>query len=80
MGELILAAIRMGARRIVLAVGGVATTDGGAGLLEALGARLTDAPGNPSPRFLLDHLPAEKAIIAGRHKCGQFVVRDAIMT
>src|SRR5580692_3290227 len=30
-GELILAAIRMGAKRIVLAVGGVATTDGGAG-------------------------------------------------
>ena len=47
-GELILAAIRMGAKRIVLAVGGVATTDGGAGLLEALGARLTDASGNPA--------------------------------
>ena len=48
-GELILAAIRMGAKRIVLAVGGVATTDGGAGLLEALGARLTDASGSPLP-------------------------------
>ena len=48
-GELILAAIRMGAKRIVLAVGGVATTDGGAGLLEALGARLTDASGNQLP-------------------------------
>src|SRR5580700_4545772 len=48
-GELVLAAIRMGAKRIVLAVGGVATTDGGAGLLEALGARLTDASGNPLP-------------------------------
>ena len=48
-GELILAAIRMGATRIVLAVGGVATTDGGAGLLEALGARLTDASGNQLP-------------------------------
>ena len=41
-GELILAADRMGARRIVLGVGGVATTDGGAGLLAALGARLLD--------------------------------------
>jgi len=48
-GELILAAIRMGARQIVLAVGGVATTDGGAGLLEALGARLTDASGKQLP-------------------------------
>jgi glycerate kinase len=41
-GELILAADRMGAKRIVLGVGGVATTDGGAGLLQALGARLLD--------------------------------------
>jgi glycerate kinase len=48
-GELILAAIRMGAKRIVLAVGGTATTDGGAGLAQALGARLTDASGNQLP-------------------------------
>ena len=41
-GELILAATRMGAKRIILGVGGVATTDGGAGLLRALGARLLD--------------------------------------
>lgn len=41
-GELILTASRMGAKRIVLGVGGVATTDGGAGLLQALGARLID--------------------------------------
>lgn len=48
-GELILAATRMGARQIVLAVGGVATTDGGAGLLQALGARLTDEAGSELP-------------------------------
>lgn len=48
-GELILAATRMGARQIVLAVGGVATTDGGAGLLQALGARLTDEAGRELP-------------------------------
>ena len=36
-GELILAAERMGARRIVLGVGGVATTDGGAGLSPGAG-------------------------------------------
>src|SRR5580692_6853490 len=46
-GELILAAERMGARRIVLGVGGVATTDGGAGLLQALGAQLVDESGRP---------------------------------
>jgi glycerate 2-kinase len=36
-GELILAAVRMRAKRIVLGLGGVATTDGGAGLVHALG-------------------------------------------
>jgi glycerate kinase len=46
-GELILAATAMGAKRIVLGVGGVATTDGGAGLLQALGARLADESGRP---------------------------------
>jgi glycerate kinase len=48
-GELILAACRAGARRIVLGVGGVATTDGGAGLVQALGARLTDGSGRELP-------------------------------
>ena len=48
-GELILAANRMGAKRIVLGVGGVATTDGGAGLVQALGARLTDDDGRELP-------------------------------
>jgi glycerate 2-kinase len=37
-GELIAAAIRTGARRVVVGVGGTATTDGGAGLREGLGA------------------------------------------
>jgi glycerate kinase len=48
-GELILTATRMGAKRIVLGIGGTATTDGGAGLLQALGARLTDAKGRELP-------------------------------
>jgi glycerate kinase len=48
-GELILDAWRAGARRIVLGVGGVATTDGGAGLLQALGARLADESGQELP-------------------------------
>ena len=48
-GELILAARGAGARRIVLGVGGVATTDGGAGLVQALGARLTDDSGRELP-------------------------------
>jgi glycerate kinase len=48
-GDLVLAACRAGARRIVLGVGGVATTDGGAGLVQALGARLADESGRELP-------------------------------
>ena len=48
-GELISAAVGLGARRIVLGVGGSATTDGGAGLLQALGARLSDSAGDELP-------------------------------
>ena len=48
-GELITAALDAGARTIVLGVGGSATTDGGAGMLTALGARLCDAEGDPLP-------------------------------
>jgi glycerate kinase len=48
-GELIRAAKQLGAKQIVLGVGGVATTDGGAGLVEALGARLLDDDGRELP-------------------------------
>jgi glycerate kinase len=37
-------------RRLLLGLGGSATVDGGAGLLEALGVRLLDAAGHPVPR------------------------------
>jgi glycerate kinase len=48
-GELIGAAVRIGAKRIVLGLGGVACTDGGAGLVTALGARLLDESGAELP-------------------------------
>ena len=48
-GELIAAAVDAGARQIVLGLGGSATTDGGAGLIAALGARLLAASGEPVP-------------------------------
>ena len=48
-GELILAALESGARRIVLGLGGSATNDGGAGMLTALGARFLDADGAAVP-------------------------------
>ncbi|QXH44653.1 glycerate kinase [Pseudomonas xanthosomatis] len=46
-GELIASALAAGARRIVLAIGGSATNDGGSGMLRALGLRLLDAAGQP---------------------------------
>lgn len=46
-GELLRAALDAGATSIVFGVGGSATTDGGAGMLAALGARLLDADGEP---------------------------------
>lgn len=44
-GEVVAAAVRDGCREVVLGVGGSASTDGGAGLVRALGARLLDAQG-----------------------------------
>ncbi|HXK16234.1 MAG TPA: glycerate kinase [Polyangiaceae bacterium] len=49
-GELVHAALNAGAKRIVLGVGGSATVDGGAGILQALGARLLDEAGHELPR------------------------------
>ncbi|MER6130195.1 glycerate kinase, partial [Streptomyces sp. NPDC001795] len=46
-GELLRAALDAGARTIVFGVGGSATTDGGAGMLSALGARFLDRQGEP---------------------------------
>lgn len=44
-GELVLDAIACGAQTIYLGLGGSATNDGGAGFLQALGARLLDVDG-----------------------------------
>lgn len=46
-GELILEAIGMGARRVIMGIGGSATNDGGRGMAEALGARFMDSDGKP---------------------------------
>lgn len=44
-GELILKALDDGARRLIVGIGGSATNDAGAGMLQALGVRLLDAQG-----------------------------------
>jgi glycerate kinase len=48
-GELILAACAERPVEVVIAVGGSATTDGGAGMAQALGVRLLDARGDEVP-------------------------------
>ncbi|GGO79363.1 glycerate kinase [Marinobacterium nitratireducens] len=49
-GELIRAALDKGARHIIVGLGGSATNDAGAGLLQALGARLLDGEGQEIPQ------------------------------
>jgi len=49
-GQVIAAALDAGASTIVLGLGGSATTDGGAGMVQALGGRLTDARGRELAR------------------------------
>ena len=48
-GELIRAALDLGARRIILAIGGSATNDAGAGAMQALGVQLLDDRQQPLP-------------------------------
>lgn len=58
-GELLRDALDGGARRVVLGIGGSATTDGGAGALAALGARFLDADGRQ-----LEPVPESLATVA----------------
>ncbi|MFT9008741.1 MAG: glycerate kinase [Bifidobacterium sp.] len=65
-GELIMDAIGAGADRIVLGLGGSATTDGGSGLARACGFRFLDAYGSDIPEGggalnQLDHITAQDA-------------------
>jgi len=48
-GELMRAALEAGCRTLIVGIGGSATNDGGAGMAQALGARLLDAQGNELP-------------------------------
>lgn len=61
-GQAIAAALDHGASRLVLGIGSSASTDGGTGLLTALGARFADAAGRPiapGARGLTDLAAAE---------------------
>jgi len=48
-GDLMRDAVRRGARTIIIGMGGSASSDGGAGMARALGARLLDAQGSELP-------------------------------
>ena len=68
-GELIRDAIQNGAEKLVICIGGSATNDGGAGMLRALGARLTDRNGNdilPGAIGLKDLASADLSDMMGR--------------
>ena len=53
-GEMILDALRLGAEKIIIGLGGSATNDGGIGMLSALGTRFRDASGNLLPGIAAD--------------------------
>ena len=48
-GEMIRDAIHRGCRKFIIGIGGSATNDAGIGMLQALGASITDAKGRPVP-------------------------------
>ena len=48
-GQVIRDAIACGCRKLIIGIGGSATNDGGAGMLQALGYQLLDDAGNPIP-------------------------------
>ena len=48
-GELILDALNRGCTRLIIGLGGSATTDGGTGMAAALGVRFSDSDGRPLP-------------------------------
>ena len=50
LGQVVRAAVDAGCRQVVMGIGGSASTDGGAGMLTALGARFLDRAGNELPR------------------------------
>lgn len=74
-GEVIRQALDDGCTRVVLGIGGSTSTDGGAGLVRGLGARLLDADGNELPpggaalvkldRIELDGLRKADMVLAG---------------
>ncbi|HET7326876.1 MAG TPA: glycerate kinase [Nocardioidaceae bacterium] len=66
-GEVIAAALDAGCTSIVLGIGGSACTDGGAGLAQALGARVLDAQGRQLPDGGAALVDADEVDLSGLH-------------
>lgn len=66
-GELLRAALDGGAKEVIVGVGGSASTDGGAGLLAALGIRFLDRSGQPLPDGGGTLLDLDRIETAGLH-------------
>ncbi|WES63044.1 glycerate kinase [Microbacter sp. GSS18] len=78
-GQTIAAALAHGVSRLVLGIGSSASTDGGAGMLTALGARLFDAAGAPvapGGRGIGDIATADLAGLAALPPAGVQVLSD----
>jgi glycerate 2-kinase len=80
-GELIRAALDLGCPRVVLGIGGSACTDGGAGMVQALGGRLLDAAGEelgPGGAALAELARLELAGLDPRIGATEFVVASDV--
>jgi glycerate kinase len=67
LGTMIRSALDRGARDVVVGLGGSASTDGGAGLLQALGVEILDAAGHPLPAGGAALVDAARLDLAGLH-------------
>lgn len=67
LGELLAAALDAGCQDVVMGIGGSASTDGGAGLVAALGGVLLDADGRPVPDGGVGLESVDRVDLSGLH-------------
>jgi len=77
LGEIITDALENNFRKFIIGIGGSATNDGGAGMIQALGARLLDSNGEDLPQggaslINLDHIDISK--LDPRAKASDFLI------
>jgi glycerate 2-kinase len=66
-GEVVRAALDRGCHTVVLGIGGSASTDGGAGIVQALGGRLLDETGTELPRGGAALASLDRVDLSGLH-------------